>query len=221
MQIEREWETWRKSGSWRWQCSTRWRGSLRGTPLSRPPRGASAPASSLSTSSQPSGCILLLVQWSSSLCFFQRAEHTAPEGGSQLPKELDQVDRVPSVVWRAHQRAQLGQLHRLGKGRRASCPFIFFILQAPFYHLLCIFYNHWDISCLPFRLKNSLNYRQKDLPIDRQPKWPLRCFEDKKVPWDLFPSFKCSSRLNIIETILCRQFIWMESIYSCLKQKED
>ena len=114
--------------------------------------------------------------------FFQRAEHTAPEGGTQLPKELDQVDRVPSVVWRAHQRAQLGQLHRLGKGRRASCPFIFFILQAPFYHLLCIFYNHWDISCLPFRLKNSLNYKQKDLPIDRQPEWPFRCFEDKKVP---------------------------------------
>ena len=114
--------------------------------------------------------------------FFQRAEHTAPEGGSQLPKELDQVDRVPSVVWRAHQRAQLGQLHRLGKGRRASCPFIFFILHAPFYHLLCVFYNHWDISCLPFRLKNSLNYKQKDLPIDRQPEWPFRCFEDKKVP---------------------------------------
>ena len=126
----------------------------------------------------PPTCSMELI----SLIFFQRAEHTAPEGGTQLPKELDQVDRVPSVVWRAHQRAQLGQLHRLGKGRRASCPFIFLILQAPFYHLLCIFYNHWDISCLPFRLKNSLNYKQKDLPIDRQLEWPFRCFEDKKVP---------------------------------------
>ena len=155
---------------------------MRGTPLSGPPRGASAPPSSLSTSAQPSGSSSYLFNGSHLFAFFQRAEHTAPECGTQLPKELDQVDRVPSVVWRAHQRAQLGQLHRLGKGRRASCPFIFFILHAPFYHLLCVFYNHWDISCLPFRLKNSLNYRQKDLPIDRQPEWPFRCLEDKKVP---------------------------------------
>ena len=61
---------------------------------------------------------LLLVQWISPPCLFQRAEHTAPEGVGQLPKELVHVDRVPSVIWRALPRAQLGQLHRLGRGKR-------------------------------------------------------------------------------------------------------
>ena len=58
---------------------------------------------------------LLLVQWISPPCLFQRAEHTAPEGVGQLPKELVHVNRVPRPVWRALPRAQLGQLHRLGR----------------------------------------------------------------------------------------------------------
>ena len=152
MQIETEWETWSTSGRWSKQCSTRWRGSFRRTPLSTwcPPRGTSAPASTLSTSAQPSGFILPLVQWISPLCFCQRAEHNAPEGVGQLAKELDH--RVARVISRALPRSQLGQLHRLGKGKIGAH------LHSSFYKLLCIFYNHPDISCLPFRLKNSLNY---------------------------------------------------------------
>ena len=84
-------------------------------------------------------------------CLFQRAEHTAPEGVGQLPKELVHADRVPTVICRAFPPAQLGQ----GWAEESeSCPFTSCVLQAALYILqpsgyLFFKFAKFLLDCLP------------------------------------------------------------------------
>ena len=149
---------WRRWGSWRRHFSAPCKGSSRWTPLSSPSRGTSASATSLSTSAQPSGWILTLIQSMHITPLFSESwahctwrcrttsEGTRPRRSSSPPC------MASSSMSSARTTPQVGQ-------RKESRPFIFCILQAAFCHLLCIFYNH-RIS-LPFRLKKLQNMKLK------------------------------------------------------------